>query len=499
MKHPETSSIWWRSLVVLGIVVLGLGAAQTLATARRGPSSIPDEVGGVTTTIAVDPTRVSDFLTSVFGTLQASPSPRTPPAEFFQTATPDLRPTPTLNFSGLLHRWTDAGVILFGPPDDFANCYRLDQTGAPWVVNMWLQVDDPENPYRTVYAGAVGEGKPPQQGAVLVSETNPCEWTEYQTSFADGPMEIIAARGHQLALESANSGRRTFFDLDSRVFLAAFSTPTPGPTPTPGQQPPSDLGAYVIIARESAVIGPQAFLGGSAAVLPLSPSTNGVLDLKAGVQLDAYSILAAPDVRLGPSVSVLGDVFYNKIKTNPGTTVLGSLITPLILNLQLPTYPVFTISSNSPKLTVAPGDVENADPGDYDAVLVRPNGRLILTGGTYEMRSLRVESGGSVSCAEAAAICEIRVKESVRFGADSSLGSLNAMVGARSVVVFISARAPDGFMAESSSEVSANVYAPEGRVVLGPNGVFVGSFIARQVEVKAGSSLFADSAFGVGQ
>ncbi len=492
----------WANVVAVGavfLVALAVLAAYEVVFARRGTTQIHGTEMGQVATREINTTKVSSLYTSIAATIWASPPATRQRPEHYETATPDLRPTPPLNFAGLPHRWTDSGVILSGKPDDFANCLWPDESSVPHVINQWLQVDDPENAGRLVYAGASGGGDPPTHSAVFVADRNPCEWIEYPSALADGPLEIIAARGHELALRSEFNGQIVYFNLDRRAYTAGFLTPTPGPTPTTWKSPSDDLSDYVVVARDAVYIGPLSSVAGSVAVLGPEARGAGTLELKNGVTVDVYGCLAAASVVLGPHVFVPGDVFFGSIKRSPSAQVLGSLVSPPRLSLAFPTYPDFDVAKDSPHLAVSAGNETTAEPGQYIDIRVGRGATLVLRGGTYDVGSVRIEADGEIACEAAATRCEIRVSEEVSLGPRASIGHLRPSRGGRGVVIYVGGQTPKGFRTEKDATVSASVFTPEGRITLGPNGRFTGAFIAREVDAKANSALSLESAFGQGQ
>ena len=332
-----------------------------------------------------------------------------------------------------------------------------------------------------------------------MADRNPCEWVEYPALSAGGPLEIIAARGHELALRSELNGQIVYFDLDRRAFSTAFQTPTPGPTPTAWQAPSDDLGDYAVVARESAKIGPHSSVVGSIAVVGPEAGGAGSLELKNGVAMDAYGSLAAASVVLGPHVFVPGDVFFASIERSPSAQVLGNLISPPRLSLALPTFPAFDVPRGADRLSLGAGSETTAEPGQHTQIRVGPGARLVLRGGTYEVGSVEVEADGEIVCEAAATTCEMRVSDDFSLGPRASIRHLRPTRGGRGLVIYVRGQSPKGFCTDAGTMVRASVFVPAGRITLGPDGRFIGAFIGREVDAEAGSEIAADSAFGSGQ
>lgn len=126
----------------------------------------------------------------------------------------------TPDFSPLEHRWTDSGVIIEGPPDSFAICYKYQYEKAPLIINRWYPKSGQGE--SSIFAGAKAGDE--SQGLVLVQGPNaghcPWEgWEEYPTPFSAGMMEIVDEGDRQLLLRSLSTGRMIVFDIAHRKFL----------------------------------------------------------------------------------------------------------------------------------------------------------------------------------------------------------------------------------------------------------------------------------------
>src|SRR5439155_9272477 len=105
---------------------------------------------------------------------------------------------------------------------------------------------------------------------------------------------------------------------------------------------------------------------------------------------------------------------------------------------------------------------------------------LQLSGGAYAVRSLRIGPGARVVCASD---CGIRVLGTVRLERAAELGA-SSPVRANGVRVDIAASGPSAaFIAHPRANVSATIFAPAGRIVLGPLGNYRGAFIGSTVVV----------------
>jgi hypothetical protein len=108
----------------------------------------------------------------------------------------------------------------------------------------------------------------------------------------------------------------------------------------------------------------------------------------------------------------------------------------------------------------------------------------VLAGGTYAVRSIRIQPRGELLCA---APCRIGVAETVRLQPDALLGGTDG-TRADQVRVEVARRAQSPvFAASPRSNVAAVVYAPGGRIDLRNRGNFAGAFVGSRVVVGNGA------------
>jgi len=434
--------------------------------------------------------------TSIFETMEAAESTPLPPWVFW-TATPDLRLQSTPDYSGIPHLWTDAGVIIEGPPATFANCYKMvDEIGgvpAPWIQNMWYQTSGPDDPEIAVYAGSYanpGDEWPnlPLSAVFLVHvQDDPCVLDPYRAPFEEGPLEIIAERGSELLLRSLVSGRTIAFSVSEAEFRSALSTATPGPSPTTRVPAllPTDPTEYAVLAVEALTLGPQTEVRFGALGLGLQSSPNeGWLEVGVGSYLSPYSTLAADEISLGPNVSAAGLLVADHVSVKPTTSLLGSVVSPLSVEVDLPPFPSFAVPAAAPDATVRQGESMVLPPGDYSGVFVGPSARLELQDGTFQIKTLRVEESAVVECP---GICELRVVESVYLGPSSRMTRGLGLDEPSELSVFVSGFR--GLTATEGSSLDLFAYVPSGPIDLGPNGQYWGTFIAERFSLRRGSTV----------
>ncbi len=231
----------------------------------------------------------------------------------------------------------------------------------------------------------------------------------------------------------------------------------------------------------------------------------------------AYAVFGLGDVTFKDGVrAVDGDVGSNAGTMTVGQnvriagTVVGQTITlrkgalpdelfclllkgaPSTMTCQAATFPVVS-ASQLPAVQVVPGTTDLRVPrggstspipaGAYANVRVASHGTLVLAGGTYVFRSIRVGARGQLLCAAA---CQLGVANTVQVRANAILGGTS---GTRAEAVRVNVARTSGntvFSANKRSNVSAVVYAPGGRIDLRDRGTYVGAFVGGRIKVGRG-------------
>lgn len=484
-------------LEIAGLAVLG-GVFILLLRNLLYPS------GEVGQTIGAPPT--TDFNATKLAPLTAQAQTQdaaamTPPRpERLNSPTADLRPSATPNYSDVPHRMTDGGVIFWRPDLSwFAECAKGSDEELPYLfVNAWVPSDGSP---MIVYAGSFGAGASPVSSSVFsytFPETDPCRPDVHLAPAAEGPLEIIDAEGHTLFLRSQSSGRYSSFNVDDSQFGEAVPTPTPSVTPTPaaGPRPPTDLEDYVLIGSRSAVLGPGVQIQTGNIGVNTNQSSSR-LDVGTNVKFAAGTTASAYNISFAQGAVMPGIVFYNNLEMKPGAKVTGQRISPVGLPLlTFPDVPAFDIAGDAVDVTIAAGESQTIPcVGEADELIIRPRGTLLLGMGTCEVRRLTLEADSRLECMGE---CELRVLESVTVGPRAFLG-VSQWLDPAGFVIWIVRQGGVGFEAGSRSIVEGKILAPKAGVVLGVDGIYMGTFVGETIEVKARAVLYQSSPFGLPQ
>ena len=230
-----------------------------------------------------------------------------------------------------------------------------------------------------------------------------------------------------------------------------------------------------------------------------------------------YAVFATGDVTLRNKVrGVNGDVGSNggRVLVGQDTPVLGAVVGPRVtmrkdaragslfcLLLEGPgggacqavTFPVVdpalllpvqVVPGTTPLRVPSKGSTSPVAPGAYADVRIGSRGLLVFAGGTYAVRSIRIQPRGQLLCQEP---CRIGVMERVRLQPRAMLaGTARTRPSQVHVDVALTSSSPV-FAAAPRATVGALVYAPGGRINLRNQGNYVGAFVGKTVTIEMGA------------
>jgi hypothetical protein len=193
------------------------------------------------------------------------------------------------------------------------------------------------------------------------------------------------------------------------------------------------------------------------------------------------------------------DVHYNELE-NRGD-IEGEQITPL----ELPVWdgPEFLAGDpGSQDITVGYRKSLTLGEGAYEDVKVKPKGKLTLTGGTYEFRSLSLNYLASVKCQ---APTTILIKKRLYTSLKTYVGpDPDSAIGAKDLVIHVEGQnggsgkpvsLPMAAIIGLGADIRANLFAPNGTIWIGAGSKTRGAFIARDVVVGMGTDVSLETAF----
>lgn len=259
------------------------------------------------------------------------------------------------------------------------------------------------------------------------------------------------------------------------------------------------LSGFAVFSQEQTELRANArVVSGSVGTNNSLPDPNGGADDTAEIILGANAQVQHSAARVvGDTISLsanssIFNVSYNELYLGPNSSVRGTRSTPLQLPVaDLPALPQITPGTQD--ITVNPNQTRTLPAGSYRTITVRPNGKLILTGGLYQLMSLDVQPNAEVRLQAAA---EVQIKQQLSAAPNAYLGPASASVTAQQIVIFVEGGDGGGRVAaDLSGTVQANIYAAQGTLTLQPNTKAVGAFIGRRVVVGENVEVRLLSAF----
>ena len=251
----------------------------------------------------------------------------------------------------------------------------------------------------------------------------------------------------------------------------------------------------IYLDRASAVLSGDVLVANDASGDVLGGSNELVLDrratIAAGFQAKADGITVFPDAVIG------SDVFYNSLD-NFGTingTETSSLDLPVF---NAPEFPAITPGTDD--ITIPRNTAATLDAGAYGEITVRKNSVLTLTGGEYHIKDLTLLGEAQLRFD---AETDLRIAE--RFTAD--LGMLigpadGTSLSASDLIIYVGGmNGENGGLLEEPlavsfgnfAEIDANIYAPNGSIVVKGNSTLEGSFVAKDIQIGRNTAVTLDS------
>jgi hypothetical protein len=205
-------------------------------------------------------------------------------------------------------------------------------------------------------------------------------------------------------------------------------------------------------------------------------------------------------IAVDSGAAVGSDVYSNQL-TNNGT-ISGARYSPLALPVfdALPAF--YTAAPGVADVAVANNGTRTLAPGAYRDLIVGRKGTVTFTGGIYHFRSLSIDREAKLLFAAAG---EVRVQGKVSTGITTTIGpAAGSGLTAASIVFYVGGingtgggvnETPAAVLLGATNTVTANLYAPNGTLWLGDNGVATGTLIARDVRIGINSQVSLSSAW----
>ncbi|MFC1558519.1 YCF48-related protein, partial [candidate division KSB1 bacterium] len=206
-------------------------------------------------------------------------------------------------------------------------------------------------------------------------------------------------------------------------------------------------------------------------------------------------------IKIGRKAVVGGDIYYNKLK-NHGT-IEGQMITPLELPLLEELPPFKTGTPGDENIVVRVKRELVLEPNNYGYINVKTKGKIIFTGGIYNIKALHAGTNSKLVFRGASEIriankfnTDLRVytgpEEGANIDASDIIFYIAGMNGRKGKINSIPKAAEIGM----KNKTFANFYVPNGTLVLRTKTEATGSFIGKDVIVGIRTKVALNSYYG---
>jgi hypothetical protein len=224
------------------------------------------------------------------------------------------------------------------------------------------------------------------------------------------------------------------------------------------------------------------------------------LSIGIGTTTSVNNTIKANRVKVKQSSAVNGNVYYNELENNG--TITGTLNTPLVLPI-VPSLPEFrTASIGTQNINVPQNEEYTLQPGSYNDIEVKKNGKLIFTGGEYHINNITL---GDNNQAVFQSSSEVRIAGKFDSGQGSYVGAQDTTtLGSANIVFYVGGingsngnlgATPKAAKIGISNTVKANFYVPNGTLWIRQNSEVEGAFIGKDLDVGIGVKVKLNSAF----
>ncbi|HLK12320.1 MAG TPA: hypothetical protein VKW76_13150 [Candidatus Binatia bacterium] len=212
----------------------------------------------------------------------------------------------------------------------------------------------------------------------------------------------------------------------------------------------------------------------------------GTVAIGAGARVGGN--VAAFSIRLAKGARVARHLFCLFLDGATNAQCRSSVSVPLVSAAALPAV---AVAPGTTAVRVAPGRIVGPlVVGAYGRVRLGAHAGLLLAGGTYTLRALRLAPHAELVCAAA---CRIQVLDAARLGAGAQVSPAPGLADAALEIDVAAGGAAPAFHTGPGAAVTGIVYAPAGGVVLGAKGRYEGSFVGATVRVGAGAQVLGAS------
>lgn len=197
------------------------------------------------------------------------------------------------------------------------------------------------------------------------------------------------------------------------------------------------------------------------------------------------SNLFAKEITIDKDTTINGNASFNKINLKKESEILGTTTSSVNLPIaDLPDIPEFPIGAQG---FVFRGENNALEPGSYQDILLEKDARLVLVGGTYNLRKLELKENSVLVYSSTTTLNvkqELKTRQHIAVLPGQNLASDDLQIN-------FPDEKPVHF--GSDSFLNFKLRAPNANVKLGERTTFRGQVLAREIKVNKNSILSRDS------
>jgi hypothetical protein len=173
----------------------------------------------------------------------------------------------------------------------------------------------------------------------------------------------------------------------------------------------------------------------------------------------------------------------------------------VVADMSLPEFP--TPNPGSQPIDIGYGQTVSLQAGSYGDVTVRADATLVLGGGVYHFENLNMGENNAMLCFEKAT--ELIINNRLEPGANAIIGPcVGSGIGASDIRIYVNGSdgadgspnaSPEAAEVGYENNVRANIYAPNGTILVKAGSVIEGALIGKDIIIGHDVEITLNSAF----
>jgi len=197
------------------------------------------------------------------------------------------------------------------------------------------------------------------------------------------------------------------------------------------------------------------------------------------------------------AVSSFSILATNSTSVEPSAVVHSGSV-GVFADMSLPEFP--TPNPGSQPMDISYGQTVSLQAGSYGDVTVRADATLVLGGGVYHFENLDMGENNAMLCFKQAT--ELIINKRLEPGANATIGPcVGSGIGASDIRIYVNGSdgspnaSPKAAAVGYENNVKANIYAPNGTILVKAGSVIEGALIGKDITIGHDVEITLNSAF----